>query len=196
MCKTILLWGGIVTFALSAALSAQTGTKPQIPAGTAVPPSGHAVPQPKTAPPTVPAVAATVTATGCVERWRADSTAAPAGAAADKGPAGVAYMLTHVQGETQSAGAASAGKAEATAPQTRYLLLPDSKVDFAAHLNHRVKITGSIAPQPSAGASLADAVADPTTRETNLPADSKSEAYRDNLVEVSTLTMVGRACGE
>jgi hypothetical protein len=196
MSKTILSWCGIVTLALSAALSAQTGTVPKIPTGTTVPPSGHAVPQPKTVPPAAPSVVATVTATGCVERWRADATAAPAGAAADKGPAGVAYMLTGVQGETQSASAAGTGKTEVTPPQTRYLLLPDSKVDFAAHLNHRVKITGSIAPQPSAGASLADAIADPTTRETNLPADSKSEAYRDNLVEVTALTMVARACGD
>ena len=105
-------------------------------------------------------------------------------------------MLTRVQGETQSASAAGAGKTGTTSPQARYLLLPDSKVDFAAHLNHRVKITGTIAPQPSAGASLADAIADPATRETNLPADEKSEAYRDNLVEVSALTMVARACGE
>jgi len=195
MSKTILIWCATATLALGAGLGAQTSTAPQIPAGTAVPPSGHAVPQPKTAPPSAATVAATVTATGCLERWRADVAASAAGAVADKGPAGVAYMLTGVQGETQSASGAGIGKTETTSPQTRYLLLPDPKVDFAAHLNHRVRITGTIAPQPSAGASLVDTIADPSTRETNLPADSKSEAYQDNLIEVSALTMVARACG-
>lgn len=195
MSKTILTWYAAATLALGAGLGAQSGTTPQIPTGPTVPPSGHAVPQPTTASPSAVTIV-TVAATGCVERWRADASTPAAGAAADKGPAGVAYVLTRVQGETQSTGATGTGKPEPASPQTRYLLLPDPKMDFAAHLNHRVTIAGTIKPQPSAGASLVDAVVDPTTRETNLPADSKSEAYRDNLVEVSALTMVARACGE
>lgn len=187
MSNTILIWCG--TLALGTALGAQANPAvPQVP-------TGHAVPQVQTQPPPAPAIVATITATGCLERWRADAGSSPAVAAGDKGPAGVTYMLTHVQGETHSASAAGTGKTDTTAPQTRYLLLPDAKLEFAAHLNHRVKITGTIAPQPSAGASPLDAIADPATRETNLPADDKSEAYRDNLVEVSALTMVARACG-
>ena len=105
-------------------------------------------------------------------------------------------MLTGIQGETRTTSNAGAGKTDATSPQARFLLLPDPKVDFAAHLNHRVRIAGLIAPQPSAGASPLDGIADPATRETNLPSGSKSEAYQENLIEVSALTMVARACGQ
>jgi hypothetical protein len=192
MSNTIPIWCAAVAFALTAGLNAQSSTTvPKIPAGTTVPPSGHAVPQPQTAPPARDPEAPTVTATGCLERWRGD---AAAGVPADKGPAGVTFVLTRIHGETTSASAGES-KTAATSPQARYLLLPDPKVDYAAHLNHLVKIAGTIAPQPSAGASVGDAIADPATRETNLPADEKSEAYQDNLIEVSALTMVARTCG-
>lgn len=178
MSNRIPIWCATLALALSAGLSAQTSTtKPQIPSGTTIPPSGHAVPKPQTAPPEA-APAPTVTATGCVERWQAEATAA--GVTTDKGPAGVTYVLTRIQGDATK----------------RYLLLPDPKLNFAAHLNHRVTLTGTIAPHPSAGASVADSIADPATRETNLPAGgAKPETHQDNLIEVSTLTMVARACG-
>lgn len=179
MSNTIPIWCATLALAFTTGLGAQSSTTvPKIPAGTTVPPSGHAVPKPQTAPPE-PAPAPAVTATGCIERWQAEPTAA--GIPADKGPAGVTYVLTRIQGEAAK----------------RYLLLPDPKVNFAAHLNHRVTLTGTIAPQPSAGASVADSIADPATRETNLPSGgAKPEAYQDNLIEVSTLTMVARACGQ
>jgi hypothetical protein len=177
MSNTIPIWCATLAFALTTGLSAQSSTTvPKIPSGTTVPPSGHAVPKPTTAPPeAVPPPV--VTATGCIERWQAEATA---GVPADKGPAGVTHVLTRIQGEDAK----------------RYLLLPDPKLNFAAHLNHRVTLTGTIAPQPSAGASVADSIADPATRETNLPSGgAKPETYQDNLIEVSTLTMVARACG-
>ena len=194
MSNTLPIWCAAIAFALGAGLSAQTSTtKPQIPSGTTIPPSGHAVPQPQTAPPAASPTAPTVTASGCLERWPGGGTAA---GAADKGPAGVTFVLTGIQGETTSAVAAGASKTTTTSPQARYLLLPDPKVDYAAHLNHRVKLTGKIAPQPAPGASVVDSIADPATRETNLPPDGdKPAAYHDNLIEVSTLTMVARTCG-
>lgn len=177
MSRDLPIWCTAVALSLAVGLSAQTSTtKPQIPSGTTIPPSGHAVPQPKTAPPAAAPGAPGVTATGCLERWQSD---ASTGAAVDKGPAGVTYVLTRIQGEASK----------------RYLLLPDPKITYAAHLNHLVTIAGTIVPQPAPGASLSDAIADPATRETNLPAAGKPETYQDNLIEVKALTMVARACG-
>ena len=130
-------------------------------------------------------VVATITATGCLE-----STAG----LAEKPPAGAKFVLTHVDGRTASATSGEAGKTEKTGPETRYLLLPDPKLDVAAHLNHRVKIVGTIAPQPSEGASLTEIVTDPASRETNLPGGAKPEGYQYNLVDVSSLTMVSGSC--
>jgi hypothetical protein len=59
-----------------------------------------------------------------------------------------------------------------------------------------VKVVGSIAPQPSEGASAVDRAVDPSRAETNLPEQPASEAYRTNLIEVSSLTMVSRSCGK
>lgn len=188
MSNTIPIWCATIALALGTGLGAQSSTTaPKIPSGTTIPPSGHAVPKPQTAPPEA-APAPTVTATGCLERWTAE-----AGVPADKGPAGVTFVLTGIEGGTTSS-ASGTSKTTPASPQARYLLLPDSKVDYAAHLNHRVRIAGTIAPQPSAGASLADGVADPATRETNLPSGGAKPAYQDNLIEVSALTMVARDC--
>jgi hypothetical protein len=139
-------------------------------------------------------VVATVTATGCVERWRP---IAPAMAQPNShAPSGVEYVLTHVEGVTQSATAAGGGVPESTSPTTRYLLLPDPARAFASHLNHRVKIVGTIAPQPADGATATDQLTDPSSSETNLPAGPRPAAYQDNVVEVSTLTVISKGCGK
>jgi hypothetical protein len=138
-------------------------------------------------------VVATVTATGCVQRWTpstADTTQPD-----DKGPSGVEYVLTDVQGETRSQTAAGGGVAERTSPATRYLLLPDPSLSLRSHLNHRVQIVGTVAPQPSKGASPRDEVIEPSSRETNLPT-TQPESFTDNVVEISKLTMLARKCAK
>jgi hypothetical protein len=138
-------------------------------------------------------VVATLSITGCLERWAPDPAAAGDPSAA-KPPAGVQFMLTQAEGLAASA-TSETGKAQA-APPERYLLLESKTVDYAAHLSHRVRIAGTIAPQPSAGASLAQQIVDPSTRETNLPARPETVSYDGNLVDVSALTMVARSCGK
>ena len=103
-------------------------------------------------------------------------------------------MLTRVEGRTASATEASSGTSQRTPPATRYLLLSQPSLNLAAHLNHRVKIDGTIAPQPTQGASLTDNLTNPASRETNLPEGPEPKSYRDNLIDVSSLTMVGRDC--
>ena len=136
-------------------------------------------------------VVATLSVTGCLERWAPDP-AASADAAA-KPPAGVLFMLTHAEGQSASATSESPSAQTAPAPE-RYLLLESKTVDYAAHLNHRVRIAGTIAPQPSTGASLAQQIVDPATRETNLPEKAETASYSGNLVDVSALTMVAKSC--
>lgn len=138
-------------------------------------------------------VVATLSITGCLERWTPDP-AAGGDPASLKPPAGVQFMLTHAEGQAASA-TSNTGKPQ-SAPPERYLLLESKTVDYAAHLNHRVRIAGTIAPQPSTGASLAQQIVDPSTRETNLPARPETASYDGNLVDVSALTMVARSCGK
>jgi hypothetical protein len=135
-------------------------------------------------------VVATVSATGCVERW------SPMPGDTATRPDGVEFVLTRVDGQTASANAAGSGTAGATPPATRYLLLSQPTLKQAAHVNHRVKIDGTIAPQPTQGASLSDSLANPAARETNLPEGPEPKSYRDNLIDVSHLAMIGRECGE
>ena len=139
-------------------------------------------------------VVASVTATGCIERWTpsAPDTARTPG----KSPGGIEYVLTHIDGVTRSNTAANGGVPERTSPNTRYLLLPDPSLKLASHVNHRVAIVGTIAPQPSQGASAGDQIVDPSSRETNLPGAGQPEPFSDNLVEISKLTMIDRRCGK
>lgn len=146
----------------------------------------------QSAQPTAPkaGVVATVSATGCLEKWT------PAASDTGKAPDGVQFVLSRIDGHTASATSADAGKTEKTPPAARYLLLSQPAQNLAAHLNHRVKIDGTIAPQPTEGASLAENLSNPAARETNLPEGPESKSYRDNLVEVLSLTMVAKSCGQ
>jgi hypothetical protein len=136
-------------------------------------------------------VVATVTATGCVERW----TPQP-GDTTTKPPDGVQFILTHIEGKTASATTAGAPATEKTPPAAHYLLLPQPSLNLAAHVNHRVRVDGTIAPQPTEGASPADVAINPAARETNLPEAPESKSYRDNLIDVKSLTMVAGTCGK
>lgn len=179
MSRRLLMWGGALALAAGPGLFAQT------------PP---AKPKPGQGEKPVAGVVASVTLTGCLARWSDEAAASPTGASATA-PAGAEYVLTRVEGQVASATSAGATPAK-PAHDTRYLLLSSPKVNLVTHLNHKVQIVGTIAPQPSEGASLAESIAEPSRAETNLPAGPTSEAYRLNLVEVSSLTMVSPTCGK
>jgi hypothetical protein len=138
-------------------------------------------------------VVAALSVTGCLERWAPDTAAGHDPSA--KPPDGVQFMLTHADGVSASATSPAPTLQPAPSPN-RYLLLDSKTINYAAHLGHRVRIAGSIAPQPSAGASVAQQIADPATRETNLPATAETVSYSGNLVDVSALTMVDKSCGK
>jgi len=137
-------------------------------------------------------VVATVSLIGCLEKWAPDP-AAGGDPATAKPPAGVQFMLTQAEGQAVSA-TSGAATPQPAATHERYLLLDAKGVDYGAHVNHRVRIVGTIAPQPSTGASPVQQAIDPSSRETNLPARPEAESYDGNLVDVSALTMVARSC--
>jgi hypothetical protein len=180
MSKVFLMSCGTIALASATGLYAQTSP--------ATPPPGQGDKA-------VAGVVASVTLTGCLERWSSQATASPTGAPTEKAPAGAEFVLTQVDGQTASATAAGGGTPTATEQDKQYLLLSSPSIDLPAHLNHKVKIVGTIAPQPSEGASAVDRMIEPSSSETNLPQDRRSEAYRANLIEVSSLTMVARSCG-
>jgi len=181
MSRRFLISGGACAFVAGASLVAQTSS------GT---------PQPSQAGKPVAGVVASVTVTGCLERWSTAAPPSPTGAPTEKAPAGAEYVLTQVEGHTESATAAGGGKTGQADPKARYLLLPSPSMDLSAHLNHKVKVAGTIAPQPSEGASPADRAINPSASETNLPERPESSAYQTNLLEVSSLTMVSPNCGK
>lgn len=163
-CSTILLALGVVL--------APTASRAQTPS-----------PKPETG------AVASVTVTGCLERWSAAKPDGASDPAADAPPAGAEYMLTSQDPDPASRAAASGPESK-----KRYLLLDNPKVDYAAHLRHTVTVVGTITPQPTPGASAEDRAIDPSTRETNLPLRPEPAAYRLNLVEVSSLKMVSNEC--
>lgn len=171
MCGTFALAGGI-------ALGAQTGQPPAPRAET--PAAG---------------VVASVTLTGCLEPFVAESAASPSDESAAQTPAGVKFMLTQANGQATPAPAAGGGGGATAERDQKYLLLSSPTLALAPHVNHTVKVVGTITPQPAPGATAEDKLADPSRAETNLPAGPRPEAYRLNLVEVSTITMVAKTCG-
>jgi hypothetical protein len=181
MSTRLLISGGAFAFVSVSSLLAQSSSGTPPAAQTGRPVAG---------------VVASVTLTGCLERWSSAASPSPTGAPTEKAPAGAEFVLTQVAGQSESATSAGSGTTERADPKARYLLLPSPSMDFAAHLNHTVKVVGTIAPQPSEGASAVDHAINPSSSETNLPERPEAKAYQSNLIEVSSLTMVSRSCGK
>lgn len=169
----LLMLGGALALGGGVALATPT---PTTPGGQDTPRAG---------------VVASVAATGCLERWTSHAPPSPTGAPAEPPPAGVEFVLADVEGaDTPRSGDTDADRRD----EPRYLLLPSPTLDYARHVNQRVTIVGTIAPQPSPGASAADRAINPSSSETNLPERPPAEPYRANLVEVTSLKVVAGTC--
>lgn len=168
-----ILMCGTFAFATGAALAAQT-TPPRVEKPAA-------------------GVVASVTLTGCLQRVPAEMSA---GGSDERPamPAGVTHMLTMADGVAVPAPAAGAGGAATAERDRKFLLLASPTLALAPHENHTVKVVGTITPQPAPGATTEEKIAEPSRAETNLPAGPTPEAYRLNLVEVGSITMVSRTC--
>ncbi len=123
---------------------------------------------------------ATLTVTGCLKAW--DASVAPsdpalAGAAAGR------FLLTNIQ--PAAPGTAEPGKVRPAAPpaNTQYVVTSAPSVDLAAHVNHTVRIEGTVA--------VSDAAANPAHGHTGR---SASKADRWAGLTATSLTMVSPAC--
>ena len=123
---------------------------------------------------------ATLTVTGCLKAW--DASVAPsdpalAGAAAGR------FLLTNIQ--PPAPGTAEPGTVSRVAPpaNTQYVVTSEPDVNLAAHVNHTVRIEGTVA--------VSDAAANPAQGHTGR---SASNADRWAGLKATSLTMVSSAC--
>lgn len=146
---------------------------------------------PSTQPPssTPPAQAAqassgsSITLTGCLKPWTGTAHQGSAASPADdkrSAHAGVKYMLSNIEGQ------AAAGTTPAS-----YALHADASVDLAAHVNHKVAITGTIAP----GAATSSAGAPPATTPAQPGAASPMSASdMTPSLKVTSVKMISATC--
>ncbi len=123
---------------------------------------------------------ATLTVTGCLKAWDASvapSDPASAGAAAGR------FLLTNIQ--PSAPGTAEPGKVTPTTPpaNTQYVVTSEPDVNLAAHVNHTVRIEGTVA--------MSDAAANPARGHTG---SRTSNADRWTGLKATSLTMVSPAC--
>lgn len=151
--------------------------------------------------------ARTTTVTGCISTWDAAMAAKASGsdttAGAAKGASSTAtakYVLTNVthdaMSKTDSASSKQNpyGSAAASHAPTLALEAKDTKVDFAAHLNHKVQLTGTLdakgdgQPQQSSTGTSGSTGTATTGRSTNaMPMTVPT-------FNVTALTMVAASC--
>jgi hypothetical protein len=137
----------------------------------------------------------TMTVTGCLKPADASQTApAPSASPSTSAPAS-RFLLTNVEADGGSPGgssSASAAKPSKPAPEDspaagtmsgaagkQYVLVPDAGVNLAAHLNHKIRITGKLADK-----------ADTKTA----PAETRAGATTSAAIAVSAVTMVSASC--
>ena len=121
-----------------------------------------------------------LTLVGCLKHWDG-ATDATKGASSTpvrrpEGPS-AKYMLSNVESRSQGGGV----------PATSYALTGDSKVNLAGHVNHKVKVSGTIA---------ADNYGNPASG-TSSPARTKPADARDTsrpTLKVITVTMLESTC--
>ena len=137
----------------------------------------------------------TMTVTGCLKPADASQTApAPSATPSTTAPAS-RFMLTNVEADTGSAagGSTSTAKPSRPAPEespaagtmtsagNRYILMPDAGVNLAAHVNHKVRITGTLS--------------DKADTKTAAPAEPRAGAMTTPAtIAVSAVTMVSATC--
>ena len=175
-CGALVVAGGL-------ALSAQTPTqpRPQTPAGSPSTPS--------------PTDDRTVTAAGCLKAWEATTGGAAAAPPAASATSPVAkYVLTNVEEEATSTRGET--KPSTSTMTKQYILVPESGVNLAAHLNHKVRVTGKVSPTMEHSAAPITRPSDPAkpdqTPRTGMDRTGMDKGW--STLTVSSLTMVSATC--
>jgi hypothetical protein len=152
----------------------------------------------------------TMTVTGCIKAWDAaagaPATATPAPSAPTAGAPASRFVLTNIEPnptDAPSQGAPARAGGAGTMGGKQYVLTADSGVNLAAHLNHKVRVTGKAITTTEHSA--ADASRSPeTTRPGEVPAPRPTDPPRTadhndmakawTTLAVSSVTMVSATC--
>lgn len=188
---------GAVAVAGTLTLAAQTPPRPQAPR-----------PSPSTPSRTDEKA---ITVTGCLKAWDATTGAAaatPAPADTVAGAPAGRFVLTNVEPDVidgaSEAAPTSGAAARSTTESKQYVLTADAGVNLAAHLNHKVRLTGKATPM--ADHSAAGATARPTepSRPGEMPPPAPAEpghatpghdvAKAFTTLAVSSVTMISASC--
>jgi hypothetical protein len=151
----------------------------------------------------------TLTVVGCLKAWDA-TTGAPATGTTAGAPAS-RFVLTNVEPDSKDATAttpSTSGTTGKTSMGTKqYVLTADTGVNLAAHLNHKVRITGkesTMAEHSAAGAATTTPRPSEPARPGEMPAPAPADPGRTapghdmakafTTVAVSSVTMISITC--
>jgi hypothetical protein len=149
------------------------------------------------------------TVTGCLKAWDATTGApatTPAPGATTPGAPANRFVLTNIEPNPMTApseGAPARAGGGAPIGGKQYVLTADTGVNLAAHLNHKVRVTGKVIAAPEHSA--ADATRPPeTTRPAEVPAPRPADPPRTadqpdmtkafTTLAVSSVTMISATC--
>jgi hypothetical protein len=189
MKHTILAACGALAVAGTMTLSAQTPTPAPRPPSPTPAPSTPTMSNPRSD-------EKTVTVTGCLKTWDSSMGQAPAAATAT---AGAKYVLTNVEAEGASPGATREGATETSGSsvESQYALTADASVKLAAHLNHKVRVTGKASRMTDHSATGASRPMDPAAKPGDPPRTGMDKAHKNAMwstLNVTSLTMISATC--
>jgi hypothetical protein len=157
----------------------------------------------------------TLTVVGCLKAWDATTGAPATGTATTPGTTAGApasrFVLTNVEPDSKDATAttpSTSGTTGKTSMGTKqYVLTADTGVNLAAHLNHKVRITGkesTMAEHSAAGAATTTPRPSEPARPGEMPAPAPADPGRTapghdmakafTTVAVSSVTMISTTC--
>ncbi len=138
-----------------------------------------------------------------MKAWEATTGGAAAAPPAASATSPVAkYVLTNVEEDATSArseanpSTGAMAKPSTGAMTKQYILVPESTVNLAAHLNHKVRVTGKVSPPIEHSAAPATRPSDPAKPD-QTPRTGMDRIGLDHgwsTLTVSSLTMVSATC--
>lgn len=185
MTSTTIATSAALALASAIALSAQT---PTLPRPTDPKPS-------QTAPARTDDK--TMTVAGCLKAWDAAAVTTPA-TPATTGAAGAMagkYLLTNVVrfGAAGSTGTTPPAQVSA-AGGTQYVVMAESNVNLAAHVNHQVQITGTLSDQPAMSPRPGDAPPAKPGESSTRPGMGDAMPHQSATITATAVTMVSATC--
>ena len=174
----ILAACGVLAVAGTVTVSAQTPTSPPRPA-----PSTPTMSKPD-------AGDKTITVTGCLKSWDSSMGTPPAGTG------GTAYVLTNVETDSTMAKKPESATARTDATASQYIVTAASSVNLAAHLNHKVRLSGTTSKMADHSGAATTPRSEPAKPgEPASPAMDRTSADKAHpKLNVTSVTMISATC--